>query len=466
MSWVRWPRRSTISPPNVFTVRSNSEMWRVISAPSVPESRANFSASSAPWFFTSSSKALICSDSVSCAVSVWPTTLATSELTVTSSASLALSPEERMRVARRLPASSILVTRSVLRSSSSSSSESEEFFRESWTCSVRSEMPSTMVEERCLELAGDAVDAVVQHLVDAVGEVDELVVHVAGLEVEAGGQPLGGVEHGAGGLGARFLEAVEQVAAALAEREDHVVAGIGQRRGDVGAALFQRAGDALCDLVDARCDRVRDQRDVVAQIDLHAGDGAAHLLGLADQIVALMRDVLQQRADAHFVVGIGAFQRRDFVGDQRFQFARARDRALDAVAHRRDLAADGLADRHHGVACGGFGIGEAHRDLRHRLRDHAQFLAAPGEAREEIEQQHRREEQRRKAGDDEHAAGTLADRGLQRGPEGGRQKRTADQPDDAEQRRQRIDAARGPALLDRLQHLADGFAVVIGGAAR
>ena len=80
-----------------------------------------------------------------------------------------------------------------------------------------------------LELAGDAVDALVQHLVDAVGEVDELVMDVAGLEVEAGGQPLGGVEHGARGLGAGFLEAVEQVAAALAEREDHVVAGIAQR---------------------------------------------------------------------------------------------------------------------------------------------------------------------------------------------------------------------------------------------
>ena len=158
------------------------------------------------------------------------------------------------------------------------------------------------------------------------------------------------------------------------------------------------------DLVDAGGDRVRDQRDVVAQVDLHAGNGAAHLLGLADQVVALVGDVLQQRADAHFVVGIGAFQRGHFVGDQRFQFAGARDRALDAVAHRRDLAADGLADRHHGIGCGALRLGEADRDLRHRLRDHAQFLAAPGEAREEIEQQHRCEEQRRQAGEHEHAA--------------------------------------------------------------
>ena len=147
-----------------------------------------------------------------------------------------------------------------------------------------------------LELAGDAIDALVQHLVYAVGEIDEFVVDVPGLEIEAGGEAFAGVEHRAGGFRAGFLEAVEQVAAALAEREDHVVAGMAQRAGDVGAALFEGAGDALGDFVDARCDRVRDQRDVVAKIDLHAGNSAANLLGLADQVVALMRDVLQQCA--------------------------------------------------------------------------------------------------------------------------------------------------------------------------
>ena len=144
-----------------------------------------------------------------------------------------------------------------------------------------------------LEFGRDAVDPLVQHFVDAVGQIDEFVVHMAGLEVEAGGEALGRVEHGARGFGAGFFQPVQQVAAALAEREDHVVAGIAQRGGDVGAALFQRAGDALGDLVDAGGDRIRDQRDVVAQIDLHAGDGAAYLLGLSDQVVALMGDVLQ-----------------------------------------------------------------------------------------------------------------------------------------------------------------------------
>ena len=300
---------------------------------------------------------------------------------------------------------------------------------------------------------------------DAVGQIDELVMDVAGLEIEAGGEALGGVEHRARGFGAGFLQAVEQVAAALAEREDHVVAGVAERGGDVGAALFQRAGDALGDFVDAGGDRVRNQRDVVAQVDLHAGNGAANLLGLADQIVALMGDVLQQRADTHFVVAVGALERRDFVGNQRFEFAGARNRAFDAVAHGRDFAADRLTDGDHGVAGGALRLRKADRDLRHRLRDHAHFLAAPGEAGEEIEQQHRREEQRRKASQHQHTA-ALPHRRVQRGQEADGQKRAAEHPDAAKHRGERVNAAGRAALLKRLQDLPDGFAVVIGGAAR
>ena len=313
-----------------------------------------------------------------------------------------------------------------------------------------------------LEFGGDAVEPVVQHVVDAVRQIDELVMDVAGLEVQARGQAFAGVEHGAGGFAAGFLETVEQVAAAFAEREDHVVAGAAQRAGDVFAALLKRAGDALGDFINARGDGVADQGDVVAQIDLHAGNGAADLFGLADEVVALMRDVLQQRADAHFVVGIGALKCRDFVGDQRFEFAGARDGALHAVAHGGDLAADGLADRHHGIAGGVFGFGESHRHLRHRLRDHAQFLSAPGEACEEIEQQDRCQQHRDQA--DERQRAAVVSQRLQRGIEAVRQQSGADQPDHGENGGKRIDVAGGAALLDRLQNLADGLAVIVRGA--
>ncbi len=454
-----------MSPPNVFTVRSNSEMWRVISAPSVPLSRANFSASS---------RALVLHE-------------------VVEGAHL-----QRQRVVRGLGLAHHLgdqrvdgdverVARLVARGEDTGGelvaglvdlvdevARAQLELEQQRVGGVLQRVVDLLgavgdaVDDggrAVLEFRGDAVDALVQHLVDAVGEIDELVVDVAGLEVEAGGQPLGGVEHGARGLGGCFLEAVEQVAAALAEREDHVVAGVRERAGDVGAAFFQRAGDALGDFVDARGDGVGDQRDVVAQVDLHAGNGAAHLLGLADQVVALMGDVLQQRADAHFVVGIGALERCDFVGNQRFEFAGARDRALDAVAHGGDFAADRLSDGDHGIAGRALRLGEADRDLRHRLRDHAHFLAAPGEAGEEVEQQHRRKEQRGKAAEHQHAA-ALADRGLQRADEAGGEQRAAGEPDAGENGGERIDAAGRAALLQRLQQLTDGLAVVIGGAAR
>ena len=59
MSEVRWLRFSTNSPPWVFTVRSNSAMWRVMRLPSVVESRPIRSASSAPLWVNISSK--VCS---------------------------------------------------------------------------------------------------------------------------------------------------------------------------------------------------------------------------------------------------------------------------------------------------------------------------------------------------------------------------------------------------------------------
>jgi hypothetical protein len=204
----------------------------------------------------------------------------------------------------------------------------------------------------------------------------------------------------------------------------------------------------------------------VAQIDLHAGDGAANLLGLADQIVALIGEDLQHCADAHLGVAVGALERRHLIGNQGLEFPGTRDRALDAVAHGGDLAANGLTDGHHRVAGRALGLRETDRDLRHRLRDHAQFLTAPGKTGEEIDQHHRRDEQCREAGQRQYAATALTDRGPQRWQEAEHQDCRADDPDRGKERGESVDAARGPALLNGLQNLPDGFAIVIGGAAR
>ena len=54
-------------------------------------------------------------------------------------------------------------------------------------------------------------------------------------------------------------------------------------------------------------------------------------------------------ADARLVLGVGAFQLVDLGVDERLQLDGARQRAFDAFAHRRDLAAHRLADHHDAV---------------------------------------------------------------------------------------------------------------------
>ena len=170
-------------------------------------------------------------------------------------------------------------------------------------------------------------------------------MHVLGLEVEAGGQPVAGRGDRGGGAVAGGLQPVEQGRAALAQRVDHGIAGVAERERDVLALFGERAGDALRHFVDLVGDQIADRGDVVREVEMHAGDGVAHLLGLADQRLALVGQFAEQVADAHFVVVIGALERGDFVVHQRFQLGGARQRALDAVAHGGDFAADGLADR-------------------------------------------------------------------------------------------------------------------------
>ena len=86
------------------------------------------------------------------------------------------------------------------------------------------------------------------------------------------------------------------------------------------------------------------------QVEVHAGNGGAHVLGLRNKRLALVGEVGEQAADAHFVVVIGALDGGNFVVHQRFQLGGAGERALDTVAHGGDLAADSLADGHHRLA--------------------------------------------------------------------------------------------------------------------
>ena len=231
------------------------------------------------------------------------------------------------------------------------------------------------------------------------------------------------------------------------------------------AAFFEGVGNVLRDFIDAPRNRVADERNVLTQIDLHAGQCLADLFGLPCEVFALSGDIVQQSANANFVVAVGALERGDFVADQRFEFAGARDRALDAVTHRGDFAADGLADADHGIAGQFFRLGETQRHLRHRLCDQTQLLAAPGKHRHEIKQDQRRQKQRAQADQCQRAAAFLTGDGFECRHEQKGQKTAGDNPEAREQRCNRIGAAARTALLNGLQHLADRLAIVVGGRA-
>ena len=138
-------------------------------------------------------------------------------------------------------------------------------------------------------------------------------------------------------------------------------------------------------------DRLGDQAagvvEILRQPLMGAADREFHPLGIADDGLALRHQLVDQRAQADFVVGIGALERRDLAAHDGLQFAGTRHGALDAVAHRGDLAADGLAQRQDRIGADDFGLGQAQRHLGHRPRDQPHLLG-PAIERRQHEEEH------------------------------------------------------------------------------
>ena len=293
------------------------------------------------------------------------------------------------------------------------------------------------------------------------GDLGELVADVIGLEIQRRGQAVAGGRDRFRRLLAGALEAVEQIAAALAQRLDHGVAGVSERAGDVLALLGERVGDPARCLVDLLGHELADLGNVVAEIEMDAVDGVADLLGLADQRVALAAQILQQRADAHLVVVVGVLEGGDLVRHQRLELGGARERALDAVAHGGDLAADRLADGDDRLARHRLRLGQPHGDLGHGLGDEPQFLRAPRHVGEHVEEDDRREEDREQHAQHRRGQAARAERGLQFGKIHPAERQPAEHPDHGEDGRDDIGRARRTALQGA-QDLADRFAVVVG----
>ena len=159
------------------------------------------------------------------------------------------------------------------------------------------------------EIVGHIGQPQLHHLDEILRQDIEFLGNGLGLEREAGIEPLGravdracGRETGIFDRGRRgqadgvdclrgflrgLLQAFEDFAGAFSELRQHLIADAIERGRDVIGLFLQVAGDAIGRGGDLGGDLVADAGDVLIQVEMHAGDGVAHLLGLADQAVPL-----------------------------------------------------------------------------------------------------------------------------------------------------------------------------------
>ncbi|RWN03424.1 MAG: hypothetical protein EOR84_00010 [Mesorhizobium sp.] len=109
---------------------------------------------------------------------------------------------------------------------------------------------------------------------------------------------------------------------------------------------------------------------------MRAGDRGAHAFGVGDHRLALAAQPVDKRADARFILRIGALDLVDLAVDQGFELDGTCKRALDAFTHGRNLAADGLPDHHDAILGDLLRLGQAEGHFRHRLSGDAHLLRA------------------------------------------------------------------------------------------
>ncbi len=123
---------------------------------------------------------------------------------------------------------------------------------------------------------------------------------------------------------------------------------------DRRSARIDQRGEGFARGRKADSDLFRRERQFFLELIVNAGDRGADAVGMIDDRFALGAEFVDEAAHAQFVIRIGTLQRIHFGMYERFEFRSARNGALDALIHRRDFAAHGLADRHDAFRRDGF----------------------------------------------------------------------------------------------------------------
>ena len=323
------------------------------------------------------------------------------------------------------------------------------------TAAVAVERPRDRIGERA-EALDDILAAPLQverQCLAGLAQAAARFFHLGGEKPDDG---LAGAGQLAGDMHAGFRQPADDLVALRGQTEQDSLAGLAERGRDFLALGAEGLRDAHAGVADGFRQLQRRRRERVGEIFMRARHGAAHLLGVEHDGLALVREIVDQSTDAPLVVGVGAFERRDFGAHERLEFAGARERALDAVAHRGDLAADGLRERDDLLGGDRFRLGEPDGDLAHRTRGQAHFLGAPrddGEQEEEGDGADERES--RHGGLDPRYVARQQRRAIGHSP-GEPQAR----PHERDHRRGDIRALRR-AHLHGLQYLTDRTAIIV-----
>ncbi len=308
--------------------------------------------------------------------------------------------------------------------------------------------------DRALGRIGEAAPDFVVAPADFVDEVlaarAQGFVDLVGFGDQLGRRGLGGLGEGAGDFVADAAQAPDAFGAHALDSLDELLGG-----------RPERGLRDVADLADLARDLDADGFQPLRRALMSLGEGDARGVARDKNRLAMVDELGDERAQAPLVLAGGALQGGDLGADQGFQFDGAVEGALDAVSHRRHLAADRLGERGELLAGHGLGLCEPDGDMGDRGRRLAQVGQAPGE-RDEAEQQHRGRDRRQ---EEQHGFRTQEERrrrniighaliaviGAEREPDHG------DDRGDEDRRAGR------PLDLQRLDDEAGGGAVVVGG---
>ncbi|GJE45266.1 hypothetical protein AEGHOMDF_4460 [Methylobacterium soli] len=321
--------------------------------------------------------------------------------------------------------------------------------------------------ERARDLAGIVGERRGQ---DAAGAL-EGAGHLIGAALQGLRQGIADIRQAAADALARRHEALNQVVAAARHDLNHALAGFAEGRRYGIAPRTERARDRIPARIEGGGDAVTRTRhrgddalccslQFLAQALVRAGDRSTDALRIRDDRLALRHEFIDEGPDPDLVIRIGAFEGGDLAAHEGFQFARTSERTLHPVADGRDLAADRLRHRQHGIGREAFRLGEADRHLSDRARDEPHLLRPNGQHGGDQEQHDR-------PGDRGRADGCLDCREAeQKAPEiaaglAPGQGDEAVQPDERRDRGEQVGFA-GGAHAQRLLQDPDVAPVVIG----